>query len=261
MEVRLEYMRPTQIREARQRADLAFLPIGPLEWHGPQSPVGLDGLKAHHLSCRAAQILGGGAVFPLLYHGIPRDSFDVGRIAQYQEQFTATLGVEPRRFAGYTTHGAMDLQDQWLFFQKLLRVTFDSIAGYGFRSIYVVAGHAPLVHFIRPVAIAFARATQMAGLPVTVDWGQETEAAGIKGDHGGLYETSVMMATCPDSVDLQELQRHPELVGVANGADAVNSTLEQGRQWIEAGAQALAQEARWLVEHYPSQPPRHQHRR
>jgi creatinine amidohydrolase/Fe(II)-dependent formamide hydrolase-like protein len=117
------------------------------------------------------------------------------------------------------------------------------------------------VHWVKPVAIAFTRAASMAGQPVTTDWGGEFEAAGLGGDHGGKWETSLMMALDPATVDLGELERRPEYVGVASGASAVESTIEQGRAWIDACAAALAREARWLVEHYPSLPPRHNHRR
>ena len=41
-EVRGEYLRPEEIRAARERADLAFLPLGALEWHGAHGPVGVD---------------------------------------------------------------------------------------------------------------------------------------------------------------------------------------------------------------------------
>jgi hypothetical protein len=31
--------------------------------------------------------------------------------------------------------------------------------------------------------------------------------------------------------------------------------------WLESCARAMAAEARWLVEHFPQQPPRHKHKR
>ena len=71
--VEFERMRPGQIRTCRELADIAFLPLGALEWHGLQAPVGTDGLKSHDICCRAARRLGGGAVFPPVYHGLPGD--------------------------------------------------------------------------------------------------------------------------------------------------------------------------------------------
>lgn len=260
-EVRFERMRPHEVRECRQRADVAFLPLGSLEWHGLHNPLGTDGLKVHHVCCVAARLLGGGAVFPPLCHGLPRDSFDTTLSPQLIERVARALGTEAQRVRGFGPHGGMDIQEQWLFYQRLLRMTLERMAGFGFRSIYICSGHNPLVHWARPVAIAFARATRMAGQPVSVDWGGEGDAAGLNGDHGGRWETSHMMAAVPGCVDLTELERNPEYKGVGSGADAVESTREQGEAWVQTCAAAIATEARWLIDHYPDLPPRHRHTR
>ena len=57
--VRYEEMLPHEIRTAREERALAYLPLGTLEWHGPQNAVGLDGLKAHALCCEFAAEHGG----------------------------------------------------------------------------------------------------------------------------------------------------------------------------------------------------------
>lgn len=258
--VEFERMRPGQIRTCRELADIAFLPLGALEWHGLQAPVGTDGLKSHDICCRAARRLGGGAVFPPVYHGLPGDSFFMGITDPPDgEKIAAVYGTETERFFGFGRHGGMDVQEQWLAYQRLLRMSLETIARFGFRSIYICSGHNPLVHWAKPVAVAFARASSMAGQAVTVDVGGEFDAAGLDGDHGGKWETSLMQAMVPETVDLAELDRHPELCGRAHGADAVDATAEQGEAWAEACAEAIAAEARWLVENYPQLPKRHGH--
>lgn len=263
-EVRFERMRPHQVRACRQRADVAFLPLGALEWHGVQAPLGTDALKSHHVCCEAARLLGGGAVFPPLVWGLPRDSFYVGTASSVgiiTDQAAAALGTEPARVVGFAAHGGMDVQEQWLFYQRLVRMSLEQIAGFGFRSIYICTGHNPLIHWARPVAITFARASTMANQPVNIDFGGEFDAAGLRGDHGGKWETSLMMAVDTAMVDLAEIERHPEYRGVGAGLDAVQSTREQGLAWVRACADAIATEARWLVDHHPQQPPRHGHGR
>lgn len=261
-EICVERLRPHQLRENRSKADIAFLPLGTLEWHGLHNPVGCDGIKAHHICCMAARHLGGGAVFPPLVLGVPRDSFDVGRNTVSEEQIALAFNAEPARLRGIFSHGGMDIQQQWLFYQQLLRMTLEQIAGFGFKSIYMCAGHQPLIHWAKPVGVAFARATTMAGHPITLDWGGEFEAAGLSGDHAGKWETSLMLASVPTTVDLSELTRHPDYLGVQSGRDAPESSREQGEAWAEACALGIAQEARWLIENYPKQPPaRHGHRR
>ena len=39
-------LRPAQLREEMARSPLVFLPVAPLEYHGPHLPVGMDPLNA-----------------------------------------------------------------------------------------------------------------------------------------------------------------------------------------------------------------------
>jgi creatinine amidohydrolase len=254
-------LRPEQLRLRREKADIAFLPLGNIEWHGLQNPLGVDGLSALHTCCRAARLLEGGVVFPILRWGVPRDSFNVGIAGPDAAPVARAFGTDPGRWQGFCPHGGMDLQEQWIFYQRLLRMTLEQIAGYGFRSIYLCSGHGPLIHFARPVAIAFSRATLMAGQPVTTDWGGVSELAGLKGDHGGKVETSLMMALDARMVDLGELERHPEYKGLGAGGDAVESAAAHGEAIFTAAAAGLAAETRWLIENHPKLPARHLHRR
>lgn len=259
--VRVELMRPHQIKECREKADVAFLPLGSLEWHGVHNPIGTDALKAHRVCCAAAAKLGGGAVFPPLVMALPRDAFNVTNRPDNLEAVARALGTEPKRVLGFCQHGGMDIQEQWLFYQRMLRMALENIAGFGFRSIYLASGHNPLIHWARPVALTFSRAAAMAGQPVTTDWGGEMDAPRLEGDHGGKWETSHMMAGYPGSVDLGELERHPEYLGLGSGPNAVEATREQGDLWVDQCAEAIAVEARWLVENWPQLPKRHRHRR
>jgi hypothetical protein len=177
------------------------------------------------------------------------------------EKIAAAYGTTTDRVLGTGAHGGLDLQEQWLFYQRLLRMSLEQLAGFGFRSIYLAAGHYPLIHFVRPVAVAFTRATKMAGQIVTTSWGSEIDFVGYGGDHAGQWETSLMIAVEPTSVSLDELQRKPEYIGVGAGKNAVNSSVQQGEEWLQACAEVLAEEARSLVENYPHLPRHHNHRR
>src|SRR5207247_9972886 len=66
--VEYESMRPSESAQARARLPLAFIPIGPLEWHGPHLPMGLDGLHAHTVAMEVARQVGG-VVLPTYYLG------------------------------------------------------------------------------------------------------------------------------------------------------------------------------------------------
>lgn len=258
-EVQIERMRPAQIVAARQRADVAFLPLGAIEWHGVHNPVGVDAIKAHGVCCAAADKLGGGAVFPPLVYGVPRDSFFMNKVSSLgdlSDPVAKALDTETQRVRGFAEHGGMDVQEQWLNYQRLVRMSLEQIASYGFKSIYIVCGHNPLIYWAKPVAIAFARASWMAGAAVNVDYGSEFHPAELLGDHGGNWETSLMLALDAPSVDLDELRRRKDYQFIGCGADALESTAEQGAEWLDQCARAIALEARWLVDHHPELPPR-----
>lgn len=258
--VQLEWLRPTQIKECREKADIAFLPLGALEWHGLQNPIGLDAIKSHHICCLAAQKLNGGAVAPPLVWGVPRDSFFMDTMdASTTKQIAAAYGTAQATVDGHGFHGGVDPQAQWLHYQALVRMSLEQIAGFGFRSIYLLTGHAPLIHFVRPVAVAFTRATRMAGRIVTTTWANETDLVAHGGDHAGRWETSLLMAVDPASVDLQELKDRPNYRGVGADKNAVESTPQLGAQWLADCAAALAEDAKRLVEAYPIPPLCHSH--
>jgi creatinine amidohydrolase len=66
--IQFELMTPSEIVEARQRCPIAFVPISPIEWHGPHLPLGTDGLIAHHLALRVCAQTGG-VVLPPYFVG------------------------------------------------------------------------------------------------------------------------------------------------------------------------------------------------
>lgn len=70
--VQLEYLRPGEILAERERCPIVYLPLGPLEWHGPAMPFGTDPFIAQALARAAAQRLGG-VVMPTLFVGTERE--------------------------------------------------------------------------------------------------------------------------------------------------------------------------------------------
>ena len=68
----LELLRPGEILAEIGRCAVVYLPLAPLEWHGPHLPFGVDPLYAHELALRLADRLGG-IVHPCLYLGTERE--------------------------------------------------------------------------------------------------------------------------------------------------------------------------------------------
>ena len=69
---KLELLRPDEILDEMRRCPVVYLPLAPLEWHGPHLPYGVDPLYAHELALRLAGRLGGLA-HPCLFLGSERE--------------------------------------------------------------------------------------------------------------------------------------------------------------------------------------------
>jgi creatinine amidohydrolase len=69
---RLELLRPDEILNEMRQRSVVYLPLGPLEWHGPHLPYGTDPLYAYEMALRVADRLGG-IVHPCLFLGTERE--------------------------------------------------------------------------------------------------------------------------------------------------------------------------------------------
>ena len=70
--VEIQYLLPDEIVKERRRKSIIYLPVGPLEWHGPHLPLGVDALRAHLAAVELARRIGG-VVLPTLFIGTERE--------------------------------------------------------------------------------------------------------------------------------------------------------------------------------------------
>lgn len=70
--VQMEFLRPGEIQAERERCSIVYLPVAPLEWHGPAMPYGTDPLMAQAMARSAAERLGG-VVMPTVFFGTERE--------------------------------------------------------------------------------------------------------------------------------------------------------------------------------------------
>ncbi|MDI6451030.1 creatininase family protein [Anaerobaca lacustris] len=217
-EVRLEFLRPKELEEARAACATIFQPLGTIEWHGVHNVVGVDAVKAHALCVGAAQT-GGGLVAPSLYGG-------VGGLN------------EPHTFI-------MDPEDD--VFSRLLRPWLEQLcremARDGFRAIIILTGHygAAQQIVVRETAVRMSRAlaipvlgTPEYMLALDVDY---------TGDHAAWGETSLMMHLYPDTVRLSRLGDPPHR-GVHGRDPKSQASAEDGRVLTETIVSRLATLAR-----------------
>lgn len=249
--VEYEKMRPDQIRAAREKCPVAYLPCGILEWHGRHNPVGLDGVKAHLLLIRIAKELGG-LVMPPLWYGDHRA--DVLENVYYPERFkNLTFDHRPKVAEVYGINLA-DIQADaerstknggWELFKRILIQNFFQFQTFGFKKIFVLTGHYPLYGPANEAAKMFhempdSHAKVYAFTEVTLIRDQ-----GFSGDHAARWETSTMLSLCPDLVDLDAIEAEgKELLGVAGQDPRYGAA---SAELAEGGFVALAEAIRKLI--------------
>jgi creatinine amidohydrolase len=75
-EIHYELLRPDQLRKEQERCPLIFVPLGPLEYHGPHLPLGTDPINATLIASEACKKTGKGVVLPTLFFGTERERTD-----------------------------------------------------------------------------------------------------------------------------------------------------------------------------------------
>jgi creatinine amidohydrolase len=138
--IRYELLRPDQLRAERERCPLVFLPVGPLEYHGPHMPLGTDPINATQVALRVCEKLQKGVVHPTLFMGTERE-----RSAAELE----SLGFPPDAWiVGMDFPGCLwkshYYQEQ--VFGLLLAGTLELLIEQAYRVVIVVNGHGALNH-------------------------------------------------------------------------------------------------------------------
>ncbi len=212
--------------------DLALVPVGSTEQHGPHAPLGTDTLNAEAVAAAGADAYPGEvAVAPAVSVGV----------AEEHREFPGTMWVSPETFRSYVREAAA------------------SLAHHGFDRIVFVNGHGGNDGALREVAAGLSR--DGTAYAVAFTWFDAVETDLPMG-HGGARETALVRATDPDLVreDRVEAARegasdrwgewvagvnlaHDSSEFTGNGVvgDPGQGTAEEGRMLLEGAADALAE--------------------
>ena len=200
-EVRFELLRPSQLIAERERCPLAFLPLGPLEWHGPHLPFGTDPLIAQEVAVRLARELGG-TVLPPLFVGTERErSPEMLRNIGFQGD-EYIVGMD---FPGLPLH-SLYLPEEVLAI--IVRSYLDLLAHRGYRLIVLLNGHGAenQIQTLERLATEYTNtspARVLLLMPVS-----RTRGDYFNGSHATRVETAIMQRIT-DSVDLSALPSGP----------------------------------------------------
>jgi creatinine amidohydrolase/Fe(II)-dependent formamide hydrolase-like protein len=171
---------------ARQRlaeVDVALLPVGAIEQHGPHLPLDTDAFDAEHLAKEVAASCSDPKpiVLPLIPYGV----------SYHHENFDGTISISP---------------------DTLSRIVYEvgmSMARQGIRKLVVVNGHGGNVPALR---FAAQNINRDAFIFTTVETGESSDAdvaamTETKGDvHSGEVETSTALATRPHLVRMDKAE-------------------------------------------------------
>ncbi|PSP55009.1 creatininase [Halobacteriales archaeon QS_1_67_19] len=165
----------------RSATDLAILPVGSTEQHGPHAPLGTDVVTAEAVAEAGADAYDGEVV---VAPAIP-----VGVAAEHR-QFTGTLWVSEDTFREY------------------VRETVASLAHHGWDRVVLVNGHGGNVAALREVAGTITREDAAYAVPFT--WFDAVgEYADLMG-HGGPLETALLRHVAPDLVREDRIEQARE---------------------------------------------------
>ena len=156
--------------------ELAVLPVGSTEQHGPHAPLGTDALTAAAVAAEGVDRVDREvAVAPTIPVGV----------AEEHRQFTGTLWVSPDTFRSY------------------VRETIESLADNGQSRVVVVNGHGGNVGPLREACARLTRDNTAYTVQFTWFDAVDPEAVGFDGEmgHGGPVETSLVQHLRPDLVD------------------------------------------------------------
>lgn len=240
LKVMLHEMSWTEANEYFMKNDIAILPVGSNEQHGPQNPLGTDHLIARAIAEETAKRTGA-VCLQVIPFGV----------SSHHKQFWGTIFISPGTFKNYVKEACLALNY------------------YGIRKIVVVNGHGGN----RCVLMEMARELREKGIFVSIfHW---WSAANIllpdlfkpeeKG-HAAAEETSVNLALYPHLVNLDKAvdekpRKHTaQTEGITLSLDTVDYTgsgvfgksttasVERGKKVLEAAVNELVKHVNLLKE-------------
>ncbi|GAA0517246.1 creatinine amidohydrolase [Halorubrum aquaticum] len=243
----------TDVRDAD--VDVALLPVGSTEQHGPHAPLGTDTLNAVAVAEAAAAAYDAEPRAGVA-DGVPRGEALVGPpipvgVAEEHRAFDGTMWVSPDAFRAYVREAAA------------------SFPAHGVDRVVLVNGHGGNVEALAEVARRFSRDPAHDGYGVAFTWFEAVgEHAGDMG-HAGPLETALLRAANPDLVREDRVDdardggtdRWGEWVSGVNLAhdsheftdngvvgDPTAGDAERGRELLDLAGDALAELARTVVD-------------
>ena len=259
--VRYEMMRPQEILAARDREPVAYVPLGPLEWHGPHLPFGVDMLHAYTIALQCAREMGGVVLPPL-----PLGTETVLEPDRVRDRgFEGTERIVGMDFPGLSLP-SLYIQETAL--GVILHDLVRALKVQRFKVIVLCNGHGARHHqgMLMRVAVEETEPGKVAVLHALA-----FDVSPGKGGHAERYETGFMRAYYPDTVDLDALPSLPIPIknvetGILDGPtckakpmpdftvrpeqDPRNSSVEEGLEDVRNAVQRIGKQVQEALATY-----------
>lgn len=264
-EVRVQFMLPHMLHAEMEKVPLVFLPIGPIEWHGPHMAVGMDPINAERVSLELAQRVGG-VVLPTLYAGTERerDPETLKSLGFRGDEYVVGMHFPPIRKLYKSFYFPEEL------FALIVRGYIESCIETGYRYIFMVNGHGAVNHNIvlKRLCAEFSNKRDDLHVAYGVAFPKEHTRIGAIG-HASAHETSLLMHYHRPAIDLSQLppcdeklhykdygivdgggfcgKPGPEHALPANDDPRSESSVEKGRDIFELTVDELAVDVRKFI--------------
>jgi len=166
-----------------------LLPVGAVEPHGPHAPLGTDTIISSAICARAASELAGDA--PLRVLVLPAIAYGVTRYGA--------------AFPGAVTVGEGALE-------TMVGEICGSLRAQGFTHVVIVNSHFEPGHVAALRRAASETGAALLDLTRRVNAQQLTDEFRSGAAHAGRYETSLVLATQPELVDVEAMRALPAVV-------------------------------------------------
>jgi len=234
-EVRMQYLRPGELLHILDKFPVAYQPIGTIEWHGRQNPLGCDAIKAEALCAEAAKKTGGVVMPPLFF---ATDAFrDLGH----------GMGLGMDAAAGFQLPGSFYKMPNELL-KDFIKAACENYLARGFKLVIIVSGHNAVAqqYLLDELCHEMKSAEGFEPVCFTMEYAVlEKNDPRRHSDHAGFYETSMMMYLTEGRVNprANDGNETPELAVNTNRPLAEASAAE-GEQYFQLQVKGLIQYAR-----------------
>ncbi|MFH0910791.1 MAG: creatininase family protein [Planctomycetota bacterium] len=208
-ERRVQYMLPHQLREEMKKLSLVFLPLGPLEWHGPQLALGCDPVIATEIALAAADKVGG-VVLPTLFMGTERERppFMLDSLGFRRGDYV--IGMDFPNAKG--KYGSYYCREE--VFAIALRSHLELCVAHGYRYIYIMNGHGGVNHLAVINRLVTEYNHEVKGVKVASSTDAPRPPIDAGTAHAGIHETSMLLhfdKSLADLAQLPSLKKAPRL--------------------------------------------------